>query len=93
MRLAGAGAPAAAAEWLWVDILGTREAWVLALAGVGAFLPVIEPRISGRIRQRAGRADWNLPLPARVFGALVLLVLSAASLANLNYNPFIYFRF
>lgn len=72
------------------DLLDGRTTFVFLMAAIFSFMPVA-------FWQRLG---WQLAQPRGLWGGLgrtvaasVLLILSLASLANLNYNPFIYFRF
>ena len=76
----------------WRPLLGNRETVILALAAMISFLPAW-PVVHRLAQQR----DWQQGRVVVVWGkfalALALLVLSIGSLANLHFNPFIYFRF
>jgi alginate O-acetyltransferase complex protein AlgI len=76
---------------VWADVISNRAATMMLLAVVFSFAPAI-PRI-----RRLTEVIWLSSKPgiqvARSLLALLLLLLSACSLANATFNPFIYFRF
>lgn len=76
----------------WRPLLGNRETVVLAIAALVSFLPAWPP-IHRLAQQRDFGQDRVLVLWAKLTAAMALLVLSLGSLANLHFNPFLYFRF
>ncbi len=77
---------------LWKPLMGNRETVVLAIAMLVSFLPAW-PAIDRLMQQRDWRQDRAPVLWAKFVVAMSLLVLSVCSLANLHFNPFLYFRF
>ena len=76
---------------LWADVISNRATFVFGLAVLLSFAPAI-PTVR-RILEQAGASRSTGVCMARHALALLLLVLSACTLANANFNPFIYFRF
>lgn len=77
---------------VWRPLLGNREAVALAIAALISFLPAY-PVIDRLVQQRDWRQGSALVLWTKFAAATSLLVLSVCSLANLHFNPFLYFRF
>jgi alginate O-acetyltransferase complex protein AlgI len=73
-------------------LLGNREMAVLLIAALISFLPAW-PAVHRLVQQRDWRQGRALVLWTEFAAAASLLVLSICSLANLHFNPFIYFRF
>ena len=76
---------------LWADVISHRATLVFWLAALISFAPAVPAVRSLLVRASAAKTTgiWV----ARHALALVLLILSVCSLANANFNPFIYFRF
>jgi len=66
-----------------------------AAGGLGLTATLATALVAGSLAAVWPRDPWplRLPVPLRQAACLLLLVLSAASLAAGTYNPFIYFRF
>jgi alginate O-acetyltransferase complex protein AlgI len=76
----------------WRPLLGNRETVVLAVAALISFLPAW-PAVGRLTEQRDWLQDRALVLWPKFAAATSLLLLSICSLANLHFNPFLYFRF
>jgi alginate O-acetyltransferase complex protein AlgI len=77
---------------LTAELLTNRAAFALGLAACLSFLPVSTLGAELSRRFEVGPvSSWGTTLS--YLGALLVLLLSCASLANSGYNPFIYFRF
>ena len=76
---------------VWADVISHRGAAMMGMAALFSFAPAI-PWV-----RRAIEATWESRVPRvqvmRSLVAILLLLLSACSLANASFNPFIYFRF
>ncbi|MBN2078703.1 MAG: MBOAT family protein [Spirochaetes bacterium] len=73
------------------QLVGNREAFILVFAAAVSFFPDgwwQALRNAARIRVR----EWGLTA-MKAFAAFLLLLLSAISLLNNSFSPFIYFRF
>ena len=67
---------------LWPDVASNRGLVMLGIALAISFFPLIRwPRVSPVVVR-----------PTQFVVALLLLSLSAVSMANMSFNPFIYFR-
>ena len=76
---------------VWADVISHRGAAMMGMAALFSFAPAI-PWV-----RRVIEATWESRVPRvqvmRSLVAILLLLLSACSLANASFNPFIYFRF
>jgi alginate O-acetyltransferase complex protein AlgI len=78
-------------RWFQLDAVASKESWVAILIGILAATPLAR-RLADRVLVRTSEEAWS-PSPAGAVVFLGLLVLSAMSLANSSFNPFIYYRF
>jgi len=76
---------------IWADVLSNRATFVLGLAAVLCFAPAF-PAVQ-RVLEDMRTCEKKWLFTIQYAFALILLVLSACSLANASFNPFIYFRF
>ncbi|MHC4178781.1 MAG: MBOAT family O-acyltransferase [Planctomycetota bacterium] len=77
---------------IWRPLMSNRETVVLVSAALISFLPAW-PVVDRLVQQREWRQDEAVVLWTKFATAMSLLVLSVCSLANLHFNPFLYFRF
>ena len=77
---------------LWIEFMDNRTLVMLIAAMLLSFLPLFGSL--HKIFDRFSEGGRSIGMMGAVFGAsLALLVLSAMSLANSSFNPFIYYRF
>ena len=78
-------------RWFQLDAVASKESWVAILIGILAATP-LGRRLAARVLVRTSEEAWS-PSPTGAVVFIGLLVLSAMSLANSSFNPFIYYRF
>lgn len=74
----------------WYNILDIRTMLTLIIAGFISLVPDSK-RLSNAVIQQP--AIYNRTLSIKYATAAVLILLSVSSLTNMDFNPFIYFRF
>jgi len=76
----------------WIEVVDNRTFFVFILAALISFVPIL-PWYRACV-ERFARVAASAPAMTAKYGvSLALVALSAASLVNSSFNPFIYFRF
>lgn len=79
-----------ALPYSWLAVLNNRVIFVYIVASVISFWPINEDALRSPYRQWQ---DWLAKVPIKHSLGIILFVLSVCSLVNMEFNPFIYFRF